>query len=1189
MAFTIYTVSDPATVGAALQSMAMFFGQDGWVGSAIKTGLMLSLLFILAQGVTRNGLRLDVMLVQLLVVWAMFMPKTTVTVEQFDNAAPPRVVDDVPYAIALPASIAGAFALYMTNKIEAVMVNVDGDYLSISGGSHPFTPARALMAITMCPSDPMSCVDQNLVETMRLAARFCAGRELSTMDFRVKPDVLGAFADTMTLQAQVVIYDSTNPYIPGGGGGRVASCPEAAAHLRAVAEAERAGTGTISKAMNGLANRSEIKRYNSIARAQDNTERTWDEALNDINKLRDSNSKMDSLAFANVTLYALADTMKYSASAPIDQAITLRRDSSLFEWAKTEAHQSMLVSTTAPKFMDILFFVFIASTPIVMFVVAANPAGGLKVAGSYALFGLWTQSWIPMMAIVMSWYQGEIRNISSPVAMTPEYMAFFMRHAYTSTIAASNMIQQAPYLMFAIMTGSMFALSGMVSKAMPSGKGDASGVLKGGGGGGGGGSDVMNPGAKGGIPGAGMKHAIYGGQAAMAGGMTSSAVGMSGDGGAAYPSLPSLSASGAVQSGASLQSEQSAAVRKQMQTQAQQAYSELAQTVQSAAQKMGGQQLAQRMTDAGVKTSFDAKTGTLTTQYGSFDVGASQSNTKGQSAAARVGLEGSAGFVVLGTGAKASASIAGAVNEAVNQEVRAGNGKGMRNDKSTGTTEGTSVSSGSTASSGVSGTNGSEYGNTASKAKSLQDTFSKIASQAEALDKTDKAVTQAGQTAGSQVGQEAKGGDVVTNWASQVGNRFGSSTGNDGVALDRVASIALQSLTPDQKAAFTDAAAQKMKASDAMGSSIGLSRDQVAMAAAWSTLSDMSATASTPQQKISAQLGMAELSKAAGGADMTAGLKAVKNGLDKVSEVASNIADMGKKINGEVANAVSGADAKLNPAATDSFGKKVDADIAANKKRAEGLNARAQGGLAAVTAAGAKAQENAENNNRRESGKLLDMQPLVNATEQGLRNQSGAPQAHDISQFGAGNNTSINHKLFGSPEEGKNNGVMGAEGTGGVVPAKTLPSLIDGAAKEGQKAADGAMQWFSNSNSGNSGGGSVDKAAGMVGEAAKAAGISSQGVVDRAVSMVGDVSKSTGGSPSNAAGGSSTTVVMQGGAEGGLPKLGIDGGINLTPSGGGHAPAPTNSSQPTLSKPSTANRGGGEKSSPGAKTPSPKR
>lgn len=494
MAFTIYTVSDPATVGSALSAMAMFFGQDDWVASAIKTGLMLSLIFILAQGVTRNGLRLDVMVIQVIVVWAMFMPKTTVTVEQFDNAAPPRVVDDVPYAIALPASVAGAFALYMTSKIEAVMVNVDGDYLSVSGDSHPFTPARALMAITMCPSDPMSCADQNLVESMRLASRYCASGKLANTDFKVSGNVLQSFADTLELQGQTIVFDTTNPYIPGGGGGRAVSCADAASHFLSVAQNERDGVGSVSKAMNGLANRAEIKKYSSSARAASQTERTWDEALTDINRLRDSNSKMDSLAFANVTLYALADTMKFSANAPLDQAISIRRDTSLFEWAKSESQQSMLVSTTAPKFMDILFFVFIASTPIVMFIVAANPQGGLKVAGSYALFGMWTQSWIPMMAIVMSWYQTEIRNMVSPQSFTPEYMAFFMRHAYTTTIAASNMIQQAPYLMFAIMTGSMFALSGMVSKAMPSGKGDSSAALKGGGAGGGG-ADVMNPGS----------------------------------------------------------------------------------------------------------------------------------------------------------------------------------------------------------------------------------------------------------------------------------------------------------------------------------------------------------------------------------------------------------------------------------------------------------------------------------------------------------------------------------------------------------------------------------------------------------------------------------------------------------------------------------------------------------------------
>lgn len=1147
MAFTIYTVSDPATVGAALQGMAMFFGQEGWVGSAIKTGLMLSLLFILAQGVTRNGLRLDTMLLQLLVVWAMFMPRTTVTVEQFDNAAPPRVVDEVPYAIALPASIAGAFALYMTNKIEAVMVNVDGDYLSISGGAHPFTPARALMSITMCPSDPMGCVDQNLVETMRLAARFCAGRELSNVDFRVKSDVLGAFADTMTLQAQVVVYDAANPYIPGGGGGRVASCPESAAHLRAVSEAERAGTGSISKAMSGLANRSEIKRYNAIARAQDNTERTWDEALNDINKLRDSNSKMDSLAFANVTLYSLADTMKYSASAPIDQAITLRRDSSLFEWAKAEAHQSMLVSTTAPKFMDILFFVFIASTPIVMFIVAANPAGGLKVAGSYALFGLWTQSWIPMMAIVMSWYQGEIRNISSPTAFTPEYMAFFMRHAYTSTIAASNMIQQAPYLMFAIMTGSMFALSGMVSKAMPSGKGDASGALKGGGGGAGG--DVMNPGgAKGGIPGAGMRHAIYGGQAAMSGGMTSSGVGISGDGSAALPGIAKLDASGGVQAASSHAQEQSAASRKAIQTQGQQAYSELSSLVESAGKKIGGAQMAQHMKSAGFDASYDAKTGQINTQYGSFDVSGKQTN----STSTQAGLQGAislktseslAGKVAnLATGLSASAAVTAGIGMSNKQDVAAGhtNGNKVSTDASTGSA--VSTRSGASASSGVSGSSGSEWSDMASKAKSLQGTFSKLASQSESLDRADKAVQQAGSSAGASVGQSVDGGQVVTNWGAQASNRFGSSTGNDGIALDRVQALAGSSLTQSQQSSFRDQASARMAQMDANGSSIGLSRDQVAMAAGWSTLANMSSSAQRPDDKISAQLGMAQLAKASGAADMTAPLQAARDGLNQVKDVAQNIAAMGAKVEPAVNAATAQAGQHLAPGAASGFAGQVDNQLAQQKASAQALNGAAQGGMAAVATEGSARLDQAQKDVA--AAGAVDTNRLAAATDAARNNQSIAPVGGDIAQFGLGNNTSLNHKLFGDQKDGANNGTLGPQGAQPLAPSQTLPGLAGNAIESGAALSASTMSSL---------GGMVSGATGSAMGAASGLGEAIGGATDRA----------------GAAAASSSTVVVQGNGSSSLPELGGGGGMNLsTPSGGGGPPAAPSTTPPSSSKPS---------------------
>ena len=1159
MAFTIYTVSDPATVGSAISAMAMFFGQDDWIASLVKTGLMLSLIFILAQGVTRNGLRLDVMVVQLIVVWAMFMPKTTVTVEQFDNAAPPRVVDDVPYAIALPASLAGAFALYMTNKIEAVMVNVDGDYLSVSGDTHPFTPARTLMAITMCPSDPMMCADQNLVESMRLAARYCAGGGLAKTKFNQSPDVLKSFADTLTEVAQTIVYDDNNPYIPGGNGGRSVSCAQAQAHFIAISEAEKNGVGKISEAMNGLANRAEIKKYSSSARAEDGTIKNWDDALTGINKLRDANSKMDSLAFANVTLYSLADTMKTSANAPIDQAINIRRDTGLFEWAKAEAQQSMLVSTTAPKFMDILFFIFIASTPIVMFIVAANPQGGLKVAGSYALFGMWTQSWIPMMAIIMSWYQTEIRNIVSPVnnAITPEYTAFFMRHAYTTTIAASNMIQQAPYLMFAIMTGSMFALSGMVSKAMPSGKGGEGGALKpGGGGGGGGGSDVLNPGgAKGAIPGAGMAHAIHGGQMALQQGSTSGNVGMVGDVSAAVPGMAELNASGDIKTGSAYQSKQSAAARQQIQTQSQQAATELSQLVDSAAKKMGGAKVAQIMTDAGVKTSFDAKTGKLSNAYGTFDVGSGQSNTTGQSTEAKIALQADSNksmigkLVAAGTGVSLAGSIAGAVGDAVKQEVKAGNGRGIRTDQSAGTTDSTTVTGGSTAGNGVTGTNGAEYTNMASTAKSLQTTFSKLASDTQALDKADSATQDAGTTSGTTVGRKTDGGVVATNWGSQVSRHFQSATGNDGEALNRVQGLATSALTPEQQAAFRQQAAAEMQRMDKAGQTTNLGRDQVAMAAAWTTLANMAASASTPHEKISAQLGMAQLSKAAGGPDMTAGLQAVKDGLQTVAAVNANLAAMEQTVKPAVEQAKQEAGAKLNPQAQQTFQESVAAQKAAHKGQALSLQNHANGGLQSVQEAGAKQKADSLAAIGKATEGILDMKPLVQATETQRENQSALPQRNDISQFAAGNNTSLNHKLFGTPEEGKKTDNVGAQGSGGVIPPQTLAGALGPVVQSGQQLAGQAVEMFSQYRA------------------------SADGVVNKAVDhgMAAAPTAPHGSSSSPSQG--STTVVNQNNGSGGtgLPNMGIAGGASAPQSGGGSNVAPPPPATPSAKPYASAN------------------
>lgn len=472
--YTIYTVGDPSTISDALTAMSLFFGQESWVASLLQAGLMISLLLILAKGATRDGLRLDIIFIQMLAIWAAFIPKTTVVVEQFSNEAPAVTVSKVPYAIAIPASLAGAFAYYMTDKIETSVSSVD-NYFSVTSGENPFTPAKMLLSFAACPQDPLMCIDQNLAETMRNAARYCSGGDLANVRFERVGNVLEAFANTMTETGQTIVYTSEHPYRSGGGAGEAKSCSDAKDYLLGISNSIKENNfGPFEPAVLGRLNYASINRYKANDRAiETGANVNVDDSLSLINRVADNIGKIDYVALTNVMTYSIAQSLKQNAANPIDQQVFINRDRSLFEWAQNEANDAMLVSASAPEFMDILFFIFIASTPLVMFVVASNPMSGIKVAGSYILFGIWTQSWIPMMAIVMAWYQNEIQKFLPPVGniMTVEYMANLMRHVVTSTIAAGNMIKNAPYMTFAILAGSMFALSNMISRAMPSSEG----------------------------------------------------------------------------------------------------------------------------------------------------------------------------------------------------------------------------------------------------------------------------------------------------------------------------------------------------------------------------------------------------------------------------------------------------------------------------------------------------------------------------------------------------------------------------------------------------------------------------------------------------------------------------------------------------------------------------------------------
>lgn len=946
MAFTIYTISDPATVGSVMTSMAMFFGQDDWVGTLIKLGLIISLLVILAKGVlAREGLRLDVLLLQLVAIWVMFIPTTTVTIEQFDNNAPVRVVDDVPYAIALPGAVAGAFALYMTNKIETVMSGVDGKYIKPSGEIDPFAPAKALMRIATAPLDPARHVDINLIQTLHNAAAVCGDEKLPSVKFEHEKDGFKKFADSLTKDGIVVIYNDQFPYADSIGAGELVTCDVARGEIMNVSSQLAANNlASFDKTLNGIAETTMGTRYSDNSVGTTNTN-TWDDLLPILNRVGPAKAQLDSLAVANVMSYSVLSQMARNSKTALDEVMEIQRDTGLFQWAKDESMQALMVSATAPKFMDILFFIFIAATPIVMFVVVANPAQGIKVAGAYVMFGLWTQSWIPMMAIISGWYQAEIKNFSSPgvYGLTPEYLSALMRHVSTSTIAASNMLQSAPYMMFAIMTGSMFAMSSMVSKAAPSAAatgGGAGGAAAGGSGGGkagllGGGLVESGTHSAAQLQSFQQADALRSGRAGIGG------THPGGDVNAEMPGFGTMNGGGDISAISSAARETSAGLRKGLETQQGKALKDLANLVTSSASSLSGESMAKVARAAGFDAVYNSGTKTMAVNGQNLNFSkehASQSAAKvAGMVAARIGTP---EFLKSISPVNLAAQLAAELVKTASDTAKVAQGSKGEVSVASDSGGGVNTRNGKAAEDGIGGKSGNQYQEQASRATEIGNTFQKLAKQSESLDKADKLneLGSASNVAGTS--SSIKFGDIANAWG-----RKGAPSNTAQEALKRVEGAIGGELGSRLGGAIAQSQNQMLKE----GKLGTLSHDQIAAVAALKALDAMN-HGGKPADSLNALQGMNALAVASGVGDMSPALQQTARALALTDAVQQSVDAMDAKVTPVVDAAVAKAGEELakEPALQQAVTDKLNAD----KTAAGEIYNKAQSGVAAVKAQG---------------------------------------------------------------------------------------------------------------------------------------------------------------------------------------------------------------------------------------------
>lgn len=115
----IYTLGDIDAYYAALNGVAMMFDDTGnpatesglvtqkngvrSLGPIMAIGLLVSLLLIAMSGIMRQELRLDQLLVSVIMAYAMFIPRTTVLLEDVYSGQV-KTIANIPYGIALPSA-----------------------------------------------------------------------------------------------------------------------------------------------------------------------------------------------------------------------------------------------------------------------------------------------------------------------------------------------------------------------------------------------------------------------------------------------------------------------------------------------------------------------------------------------------------------------------------------------------------------------------------------------------------------------------------------------------------------------------------------------------------------------------------------------------------------------------------------------------------------------------------------------------------------------------------------------------------------------------------------------------------------------------------------------------------------------------------------------------------------------------
>ncbi|MEC4718214.1 conjugal transfer protein TraG N-terminal domain-containing protein [Noviherbaspirillum sp. CPCC 100848] len=467
MAVTVYSLGDLEIIRAGLTAVAMLFdsgntdlftgaGAAG-LGHAAGFGLMVSVGWIAMKVIVGQPFAPGHLLAVMLAYIIMFVPKVTMNIEDIYTGQV-AVVDGVPLGVALPGGVISGVSRSITLKIDQALRTADAETSTLSENGM-VSPLKLMLA-----ARGAALVDEAFTLSM--------SRYISECTDGIPPNAASSAASPF-LFLQNPFQNYLTAIYPFGSSPSSANqwttpefvtCTDAAnkldTKLREIISGpdfdeyltQRMGVNRPAGTMGGRWTANDLQVYiNNFATAG-----------------TDAQNVMAQLATSDI----IADTYRCGALDKADAISCSAAMRSAVEGAKFDSagRGSVFARTMIPS-MNVFMFLFFAISPLIAVVIAVSGMHGVtKVMPNYLLFGVWTQSWLPMAAIINHFILRQSKEAAERGLITADGLPLrsgveFYDLLSTKIAAASDLLASTPIVTFAIISGSVMGLAQLASKA----------------------------------------------------------------------------------------------------------------------------------------------------------------------------------------------------------------------------------------------------------------------------------------------------------------------------------------------------------------------------------------------------------------------------------------------------------------------------------------------------------------------------------------------------------------------------------------------------------------------------------------------------------------------------------------------------------------------------------------------------